>query len=68
MTCVLVDENRCKACGLCVSVCPKNVISIDKTVITKYGKGCASVSEGCIGCGTCYLVCPDIAISVGKGE
>ena len=61
-----VDINRCKACGLCVSVCPKKVISIDTALITRSGMGSAVISEGCIGCGSCYIVCPDIAITIRK--
>lgn len=61
-----VDKDRCKACGLCVSICPKKAITIDKDIIARYGMGCAVVSEECIGCGSCYVVCPDIAITVRK--
>lgn len=63
-----VDTDRCKACGLCVSICPKKAITIDKTMITRYGNGSAVISDECIGCGACFVVCPDIAITVRKGD
>ena len=65
---VLIDKNKCKACGLCAAVCPKGIIHIDLDEITAYGRGCASVKGECIGCGSCYTVCPDIAITIGKDD
>ena len=62
----VVDKEKCKACGKCVAVCPKNLIamipyeakevvacsSVDKGPVTM--KAC---SVGCIGCGICAKVC-----------
>ena len=63
-----VDKDRCKACGLCVSICPKKAISIDNAMITRYGSGSAVISDESIGCGSCFVVCPDIAITVRKED
>jgi 2-oxoglutarate ferredoxin oxidoreductase subunit delta len=30
-----IDSDRCKGCGLCVTVCPKNVLEISNEVNTK---------------------------------
>lgn len=68
MTPASVDINRCKACGLCVSICPKKAISIDSSLESRYGTGCAVISDECIGCGSCFIVCPDIAITVRKED
>lgn len=64
MITVVVDENRCKACGLCVDVCPKKIMIIDGKKITPYGRGCAVCLQGCIGCGRCATVCPDVSITI----
>lgn len=61
---IVFDRNRCKGCGLCVDVCPKNIIYIDTEIDTSYGRGCAAAREGCIGCASCYTVCPDIAVTI----
>lgn len=52
-------EEWCKGCGLCVSVCPKGILSLDKK-----GKIQVDMTEKCTGCGSCESTCPDFAISV----
>ncbi len=60
---VIINEERCKSCGLCVAVCPKNVLRIsDKLNPTGYHPVELFDNDGCISCGFCYLVCPDAAI------
>lgn len=34
---VTVDREMCKGCGLCVSVCPKHVLEIEKEAVNKKG-------------------------------
>ncbi len=69
-----VDKLKCKACGKCVSVCPKGVMALvpadaptalvacrsaEKGAVTR--KAC---SAGCIGCMKCQKVCEAGAVSV----
>ena len=69
----LVDKEACKACGKCVSECPKNLIelvpyeqerlvqcnSMDK------GKDVMKICKvGCIGCRMCEKVCEADAITI----
>lgn len=62
-----IDENRCKACGLCESVCPRGVIAVNTERIEVNGLGCAEIiNSGCVGCRRCVLMCPDIAISIAE--
>ena len=63
-----INPNVCKGCGLCVEVCPKKLISLDKSVLNVKGYHPAKVSDMnlCIGCGMCAIMCPDCAISVEK--
>lgn len=53
----IVDLSHCVACGVCLSVCPKGAVSIDR--------GCNSeVNEQlCVGCGKCEKHCPAGAIT-----
>ena len=53
---VVVDENLCRGCGRCSSVCPYHAISLCKNAV---GGWYASVDEAlCKGCGNCISVCP----------
>ncbi|GAB4533761.1 MAG: ferredoxin family protein [Anaerolineales bacterium] len=62
---IVVDELHCKGCGLCVSVCPQDVMHLDPARLTAKGYHPAALkSEGCTGCGVCAVVCPDAALSV----
>ncbi|MEA4832849.1 MAG: 4Fe-4S binding protein [Oscillospiraceae bacterium] len=60
----------CKGCGLCVTVCPKKIISLETTKLNKKGHhpaGIAAVDEDkCIACAFCATICPDVAIIVEK--
>lgn len=58
---VEIRPEYCKACGICLEVCPKKVLKAGKD-----GKAQA-VAEGCIGCRLCEFHCPDFAISVRGG-
>lgn len=68
-----VNRELCKACGKCVSACPKNLIELipyDSKIVVS----CSSKDKGpvamkkcttaCIGCGLCVKNCPSAAITV----
>jgi 2-oxoglutarate ferredoxin oxidoreductase subunit delta len=60
-----LDSDRCKGCGLCVTVCPKNVLEISKTVNAKgYYPAYQARPQDCIMCTTCCIMCPDVAITI----
>ncbi len=64
-----IDNDRCKGCGLCVAVCPKNVLEISETVNSKgYFPVYQARPEDCVFCTTCCIMCPDVAISITKTE
>lgn len=61
---VSVDTRLCKACGLCIMVCPKKVFELR----APDGKSVPVREEECIGCTQCFNICPDFAITVYKKE
>ncbi len=66
--CVTVDENVCKGCGLCVEVCPRKIMELDRDRLNQKGYNPARCvgAEKCIACAMCALMCPDSAITVEK--
>jgi 2-oxoglutarate ferredoxin oxidoreductase subunit delta len=62
---IVVDENLCKACELCLESCPQHVIGLNAEIITPRGFHPAHlIKDECTGCGICSLVCPEAAITV----
>jgi len=62
---VWVDESRCKACDMCVDVCPAGVLSMRAEPTSTLGAMIDIVAlDACIGCNECELACPDFAIYV----
>ncbi len=62
---IVVDQERCKGCELCVVNCPTNVIQLARDVNGKgYHYAYMEVPEACTGCSNCAIVCPDGVITV----
>jgi 2-oxoglutarate ferredoxin oxidoreductase subunit delta len=64
---ITIEIDRCKGCALCVDVCPKGLIQIDKECVNARGYYPAQLvdPEGeCTGCAICAVACPDVAITV----
>ncbi len=60
--------DKCKGCSLCVSVCPKKILDIDKSKVNAKGyfPACCVDESKCIGCAFCATICPDSVIEVFK--
>jgi 2-oxoglutarate ferredoxin oxidoreductase subunit delta len=63
----IIDKERCKGCGLCVTVCPNNVLELSEEVNAMgYFPADQARPEDCVHCTTCCLICPDVAITISK--
>jgi 2-oxoglutarate ferredoxin oxidoreductase subunit delta len=67
---VTFDEDRCKGCELCVTVCPVKIIKMDKSRMNAKGYHPATIYEmdKCIACANCATICPDLVITVEKED
>ena len=60
---IVIDHRYCKACDLCIKICPKSCLS------AALGSRKAIVTDlaSCTGCRLCELLCPDWCIDVRIG-
>ena len=63
---VIIDEDRCKGCGLCVTVCPANILQLADDRFNAKGYRPITVTDppACTGCAMCATICPDVVFTV----
>ncbi|HEY49271.1 MAG TPA: ferredoxin family protein [Dehalococcoidia bacterium] len=63
-----IDYELCKGCQLCISFCPKDVLSpSNKLNASGYLTVAFNRNGACTGCAICAVVCPEAAIEVYRG-
>ena len=56
---VVIREDECKGCGLCIAACPQKVLEL-QSKLNRYGYHPNSYKgDGCIACGICFYSCPE---------
>lgn len=67
---ITIDRELCKGCTMCISLCPKNLITTSSKLNRKgyfpaeYMEMEEKENHACTGCTICAIVCPDVAIEV----
>ena len=61
---IKINSERCKGCGLCITVCPRQALAISRDSNTLGHFPAEVISAECTGCSLCALICPDVAIEV----
>ncbi len=63
---VIIDEDRCKGCSLCVPVCPKHILALSSLRFNAKGYPPIEVTDmdKCTGCRQCAVICPDVVFTV----
>ena len=68
---VVIREDQCKGCTLCVTACPQQVLVINTELLNARGYHPAQYvdPEGkCTGCALCAVVCPDVCFTVFRSQ
>jgi 2-oxoglutarate ferredoxin oxidoreductase subunit delta len=63
---VVVSDERCKGCGLCVDVCPPHALELDERFVNALGHHVARLvdPDACTSCAKCARVCPDAVLTI----
>ena len=65
---IIIDTERCKGCGLCVTVCPNSSIIISNRSNKAGYFPAQAVNSDCTGCAMCAIICPDAIIEVYRDD
>ncbi len=66
---ITVNSEWCKGCHICVEVCPRHVLAVDReTFLRGFHPVVVAKPEDCSTCLQCELLCPDLAITVDEAE
>ena len=63
---VVIDEEACKGCDLCITACPPRVLVMTTAEVNRMGFRFPRLLPGCTGCMACLQVCPDFVFEVWK--
>ena len=65
---VVVNQERCKGCDLCVVACPSEVLELHPRKVNNKGHHYVYMKnpDACIGCASCGVVCPDGCLTIYK--
>ncbi len=61
VTSIRIDGEKCTGCGLCLTVCPHQVIALTD------GRAAVKDRDACMECGACQRNCPFEAVTVEAG-
>jgi 2-oxoglutarate ferredoxin oxidoreductase subunit delta len=56
---VVIHEDLCKGCGLCIDVCPPGVLRQDSKLNHLGFHPAAYLCKWCNACGLCFFACPE---------
>lgn len=64
---VIVHQERCKECSLCINSCPYSVLGFSKGINSKgFHPVEPMYPEKCTGCTLCAVICPDVVLTIER--
>jgi len=64
MSKIIIDKENCKACKICMALCPKQLIFSDNAMNSNgFNHAQFKDNNECVGCAICAQSCPDAAIT-----
>jgi len=64
---VVIDIQKCKGCGLCSDVCPKNILQFSNSFNEAGYNYVECIDDrSCIVCKSCAIVCPDLVFTLNR--
>jgi 2-oxoglutarate ferredoxin oxidoreductase subunit delta len=64
---LVISEERCKSCGICVEFCPQDCLEISQGLNAQgYRPVALKDAQECKACAICARMCPDVVIEVWK--
>lgn len=64
---VVIDEERCKGCELCIEACGPGVLALSEDFNGRgYRYTVLTDADRCTSCAQCARMCPEAAIAVYK--
>ena len=63
---LVIAEDRCKGCELCIAAGPKHVLELDRSRVNALGYHPVELTDAaaCTSCAFCARVCPDTVFTV----
>jgi 2-oxoglutarate ferredoxin oxidoreductase subunit delta len=63
---LVIADDHCKGCELCVGACPKGVLALDRSRVNALGYHPVELTDAsaCTSCAFCARVCPDSVFTV----
>lgn len=64
-----LNRERCKGCGLCIGICPQQILRLSSS-FNHLGYHAIEVSDvsRCTGCMRCVTICPDVVIEIHRTD
>lgn len=61
-----IDTDRCKGCGLCVGICPRDILELEASFVNRLGYHPVRLTDAtrCTSCALCARICPDAVFAV----